>query len=96
MKFNSEVYNQIYHAENNEAGNGGNMGGVVDPQQPKDSQKPEEQTDAQKQSDKDININIRVDAGEKPADETAETENSQPDNEAGATDPKAASESEGE
>ena len=95
MRFASDVYNKIYHAESGEAGNSGNAGGVVDPQ-PKDNQKPDEQTEAQKQSDKDININIRVDAGEKADDEkTAETDKAQPD-EAGATDPQATSESEGE
>ena len=94
MRFASDVYNKIYHAESGDAGNSGNAGGVVDPQQPKDSQKPEEQTEAQKQSDKDININIRVDAGEKP-EETAETDNNQPDT--SGEDPDAATvESEGE
>lgn len=93
MKFNSEVYNKIYHAES--ADNIGSAGGVVEPQQ-KDNQKPQEQTEAQKQSDKDININIRVDAGEKPEDEkTAETDKSQPEDN-GGEDPTATSESEDE
>lgn len=73
MKFNSEVYEKVYHAETADGQQARSEGGVVEPQ-PKQDEK-QEQNDQPKQAN-DININVNVstsgEAGE--ADEADNTD----------------------
>lgn len=57
MKFDSAMYEKVYHAETAEGQPAGNDSGVVEPQ-PKQDAKPE-QNDQPKQGN-DININVNV------------------------------------
>lgn len=71
MKFDSAMYEKVYHAETAEGQTAGSDGGVVEPQPKQDAK--QEQNDQPKQGN-DININVNVstsgEAGE--ADEAGE------------------------
>lgn len=59
MRFNSEVYNKLYHPTQAEVPTGGEAGGGVVEPQPKDNENGEAATDTPKQST-DVNVNINV------------------------------------
>lgn len=57
MKFDSAMYEKVYHAETTEGQPAGSDGGVVEPQLKQDEK--QEQNDQPKQGN-DININVNV------------------------------------
>ena len=65
MRFNSEIYNKVYHAPEADSGNAGSAGGVVEPQPKQDENG--NATDEPKQTTTDININVNVSPAEAEA-----------------------------
>lgn len=82
MKFNSDVYNKLYHPTPAEAPTGGEAGGgVVDPQ-PKEPENAKSATDEPKQTT-DVNVNINVTSETSTSAETGEADNTDEGGEAG-------------
>ena len=71
MKFDSEIYNKVYHTTEPDSGNAGSAGGVVEPQ-PKRNENGETVTDEPKQTATDVNINLNVTTGETTSGEAGE------------------------
>lgn len=82
MKFNSDVYNKLYHPTPAEAPTGGEAGGgVVDPQ-PKETENAKSATDEPKQTT-DVNVNINVTSETATTAEAGEAGNTDESGEAG-------------
>lgn len=82
MKFNSDVYNKLYHPTPAEAPTGGEAGGgVVDPQ-PKEAENASGATDEPKQTT-DVNVNINVTSDNSTTADTGEAGNTDESGEAG-------------
>ena len=72
MKFNSKVYEKVYHAETADGQQARSEGGVVEPQ-PKQDEK-QEQNDQPKQNDININVNVSTSGEAGEADEADDTD----------------------
>lgn len=82
MKFNSDVYNKLYHPTPAETPTGGEAGGgVVDPQ-PKETENANGATDEPKQTT-DVNVNINVTSETGTTAEAGEAGNTNESGEAG-------------
>lgn len=82
MRFNSEVYNKLYHPTPAETLTSGKAdGGVVDPQ-PKETENASGATDEPKQTT-DVNVNINVTSEPGTTADTGEADNPDEGGEAG-------------
>lgn len=82
MRFNSEVYNKLYHPTPAEAPTGGEAGGGVVEPQSKDNENGEAATDTPKQTT-DVNVNINVTSETGTAAEAGEAGNTDESGDAG-------------
>lgn len=71
MKFDSALYEKVYHAETAEGQTAGSDGGVVEPQ-PKQDAKQEQNVQPKQGNDININVNVSTSGEAGEADEAGE------------------------